>query len=260
MPSRAAEFLDGVVRSQIDRLTPWNVEQAAFGCSAPVDAGAGKIAVTVAATAKATLTPLVQAFTAAGARSIALCAGSPPAAPAAPPISVMEENIGRKLDVHFARKILLSALAIALLIAVAAGTAAAIIDDGLQSRQDALAQRVSQRRAAALSALNKPGDPKTVAERALAERKNAVPSAVIALEILSQIFPDTTYVTELQIDSDKLRLTGVTHDAPELIRLIERTRHFSHATFFAPITRSQSDPGDHFSIEARMEPNFAATP
>jgi general secretion pathway protein L len=260
LPSRAAEFLEGVVRSQIDRLTPWNMEQAAFGFSAPADAGSGKIAVTVAATAKAMLLPLVNAFTAAGARSIAIYAGAPRSSPAAPPISVLEENIGRKLDVHFARKILIAGLACAFLVSAGAGIAAVIVDNGLQSRQDELAQQVAQRRAAALAALNKPGDPKTAAERALAQRKNETPSAVVALEILSQVFPDTTYVTEMQIDADKVRLTGITHDAPELIRLIEGTQHFSHAAFFAPITRSHSDLGDRFSIEARMEPSFALKP
>jgi general secretion pathway protein L len=42
--------------------------------------------------------------------------------------------------------------------------------------------------------------------------------------------------------------------------LIEGTRHFSQATFFAPITRSTSDTGDRFSIETQMEPNFSLTP
>jgi general secretion pathway protein L len=260
LPARAAEFLDGVVRAQIDRLTPWNADHAAFGFSRPAAAGAGRIVVTVAATAKDMLTPLLQAFTALGARSVTLGARAPEAAPDLPAITIMQENIGGILDIRLARRILLAVLAFAFLISATAGIAATIIDRGLQARQDALARRIAQRRAAALTARNNPGDPKTLAERALARRKNESPSAVIALEILSQILPDHTYVTELRIDADKLRVSGITHDAPGLIRLIEQTRHFSQAAFFAPVTRSSSDTGDRFNIEARMEPNFSPTP
>src|SRR5437660_370682 len=61
LPARAAEFMDGIVRSQIDRLTPWTAEHSAFGASMPTEAGNGRIVLTVAATAKSVLQPFVAA-------------------------------------------------------------------------------------------------------------------------------------------------------------------------------------------------------
>ena len=93
--------------------------------------------------------------------------------------------------------------------------------------------------------------------RMLERRKYQTASSVIVLAVLSQILPDHTYVTELRIEGDKLRVIGVTRDAPALIRLIEQSPHFTRATFFAPTTRAPSDPGERFHIEAQIEPVFA---
>ena len=246
LPERAGEFLDGVVRSQIDRLTPWNADRAAFGFSAPVDAGSGRIVVTVAATAKAMLDPVLQAFAGRGAHTIKMSARTPDSPPTAPPITIMEENVAGILGMRMARRILLVGLASCGLLAATTVIAATIINGELEVRQDELARRIAVQRTAAL----------TAAERGLARLKNESPSSVIALEVLSRILPDHTYVTELRIEADKLRLIGITHDAPGLIRLIEQTPHFTQATFFAPTTRSQSDTGDRFNIEARMKPVF----
>jgi general secretion pathway protein L len=260
LPSRAAEFLDGVVRSQIDRLTPWSADQAAFGSSMPADLGSGRIVVTIAATAKTVLAPILQAFSHAGARSIVIRTAPPMAPPDTPAIKITEENVTRALDVNVVRRVLLIALACALLISLTAAMASTFIGGNLQARQDDLARQIARQRSALLMSRRAAGDPKTLAEQALLRRKSESPSDVIALEILSKILPDSTYVTEMHIEANKVRLTGITHDAPQLIRLIEQTRHFSQATFFAPITRSASDSRDHFSIEARMEPNFSLTP
>lgn len=256
LPSAAAEFLDGVVRAQIDRLTPWSAEHAVFGCSKPADAGAGRIGVIVAATAKATVAPYLQAFAGSGARSVTISTHSPETLPNAPAIKILEENFAGILDIRQARRFLLTIFAAACLIAAATATTARVVAGNLQARQDDLARRIADRRAALVAARSAPGDPTTIAERALARRKNETPSSVIVLEVLSQILPDHTYVTELRIEADKLRLTGVTHDAPALIRLLEQSRHFTGATFFAPTTRAPSDSGDHVNIEARIEPVF----
>jgi len=79
---------------------------------------------------------------------------------------------------------------------------------------------------------------------------------VIVLEALSQILPDHTFITELRIEGDKLQIVGVTRDAPALIGLIEQSPHFTHATFYAPTTRTPGDPGERFHIEAQIKPIF----
>ena len=256
LPARAGEFLDGIVRSQIDRLTPWSADQAAFGCSEPADAGAGRIVITVVATAKSMLMPYVRAFAGEGIRSIAISTRSAEAGTETSAIRILQENVAGVLDVHRARRILLAVLAFACLVAASAVGATTIIGGRLQAQQDDLARRILQRRSAVIAARNAPVDPTTAAQRALAQRKNESPASVIVLEALSQILPDHTYVTELRIEGDKLRLTGVTRDAPSLIGLIEQSPHFTNATFFAPTTRAPTDSGDRFNIEARIMPVF----
>src|ERR1700730_18199901 len=62
LPGRAAEFLDGVVRAQIDRLTPWSSAEAAFAWSQPTQAGTDRFVTTIAATVLGRIAPFVQAI------------------------------------------------------------------------------------------------------------------------------------------------------------------------------------------------------
>jgi general secretion pathway protein L len=255
LPTRAGEFLDGIVRSQIDRLTPWSANDAVFGWAKPEQAGADRMLVTVAATARALVTPYVQALKGLGIKSIAVSTLLP--GPEAVAVKVLDEKGHSTLDAGRVRRVLLAVLLIAGLAAATATLAGSLIGSSLQAEQDQLARRIASRRAAALGGREASLDAATAGLRALERRKHDGPSAVIVLEQLSQVLPDHTYVTELRIEGDKLRLIGLTRDAPSLIGLIEQTQHFSRATFFAPTTRSPNEPGERFHIEARIEPSFA---
>ena len=132
LPQRATEFLDGVVRAQIDRLTPWSANDAAFGWSAPAQAGTDRIVVTVAATARALVQPLIDALIAAGAEAVSVTA-----APRRTPrrSSVFEQSARGALDVARVRRALVAVLLGTGLLAGVSLSAAAVV--GLQSRQRA---------------------------------------------------------------------------------------------------------------------------
>ncbi|MEJ0078892.1 MAG: PilN domain-containing protein [Alphaproteobacteria bacterium] len=251
LPQRATEFLAGVVRAQIDRLTPWTPNDAAFGWSTPAVAGADRIVVTVAATARAMVQPVVDALIAAGAEAVAVTAAPPDAAA----ITVLERHASGSLDVARVRRALVAVLIVTGLAAGVSLTVAGLAGMKLASEQEDLTRRIAERRVAIR--LGREGGAAATPLRALERRKYQNPSSVIVLEALSQILPDHTYVTELRIEGDKLRLIGVTRDAPGLIRLIEQSANFTRATFFAPTTRGPSDPGERFHIEAQIEPVFA---
>jgi general secretion pathway protein L len=252
LPRRAAEFLGGVVRSQIDRLTPWPAEDAVFGFGQPTGLDADRISVTVAATARDQVTPFVHALSALGAASIAVSVTAPDNAPIA---LLLDQTSRPALPVGRVRRVLSAILVVAALAAAGAVGTAALLSVQLADKKEELARRITERRIA-LRAGSAGGAAPTALAR-LEQRKHATPSSVIALEILSQILPDHTYVTELRVEGDKVRLSGLTRDAPALIRLMEQSPHFTRATFFAPTTRSQSDPGERFHIEAQMQPVFS---
>jgi general secretion pathway protein L len=124
----------------------------------------------------------------------------------------------------------------------------------LQSEQDDLQRQISQRRAALRLDSNSAGSGFDL----LAKRKQTTPSSVMVLEAISRVLPDTTYVTELRIDGDKVQVVGMTQDAPSLIRLMEQSPQFTRATFFAPTTRAANETGERFHIEAHITAYFGS--
>ena len=254
-PKQAADFLDGMIRTQIDRLTPWPAEDAVFGWSSPSLSGQERIELTLAATSKQEIEPLVQLVAGLGAQSLTAFAKPAAASGAEGKIKVFDQPLRsgahRVLDTpRTLRAVLLSAGAAA----AVALLAAAYFGDSLDSEQQQLLQRISQRRAAL-----RLGSDGGSALGLLARRKQTGPSTVVVLEALSQALPDGTYVTELRIDGDKVQVIGMTQDAPSLIRLMEKSPQFARATFFAPTTRGQNEPGEQFHIEARITPSFGSS-
>ncbi len=131
---------------------------------------------------------------------------------------------------------------------------AVYLGSSLQSEQQQLQQRISERRAALRLDSNGAGSGLGL----LAKRKQTTPSSIMVLEAVSRVLPDSTYVTELRVEGDKVQVVGMTQDAPSLIRLMEQSPQFTRATFFAPTTRAPNDPGERFHIEAHITAYFGS--
>ena len=255
LPARAADFLEGIVRAQIDRLTPWSASEAVFGCSTPVASGPESITTMIAATTRKVAMTYVQAVSGFHPTAIAVCTDV--SERDAGRVKVFEQRARGHLDaVRLGRALLIAlvALAVAALISV---TVAAYVADNLGAQEAELARQISARRAAIRAGADG-GDrsPLAVLER----RKHETPASVIVLEALSQLLPDHSYVTELHLAGGKLQISGITRDAPSLIPLIEQSQHFTRATFYAPTTRAPSDPGERFHIEMSVEPKNTVAP
>jgi general secretion pathway protein L len=255
LPARAADFLDGIVRAQIDRLTPWSASEAVFGCSPPVESGAESITTVIAATTRKAAMTYVQAVSIFHPAAVAVCTDV--AERNAGRVKVFEQKARGHLDAARLSRALLIGLGATATCALLSLVAAVYMAEYLGGQEDELALQISQRRAA-IRASSEGGERSPIA--ALERRKYETPASVIVLDALTQVLPDHTYVTELHLAGNKLQIVGITRDAPSLIPLIEQSQHFTRATFYAPTTRSSSDPGERFHIEARIEPKNTAAP
>ena len=251
-PKQATDFLDGMIRAQIDRLTPWPASEVEFGITPPVLVGGERVALTVAATSKQKILPLLRIAADCGAASVAGLVDEPAAA--AEPIKLFDRALtaaaGGATDIARMLRMTLIGAALA---AAASLAISAYVGGRLNAEQQLLQRQILQRRAAL-----RPSEPGGSAQTLLANRKLAQPSTVMVLEEISRVLPDTTYVTELRVEGDKMQVIGLTQDAPSLIRLLEQSPQFARATFFAPTTPSQSDPGERFHIEAHITPYFGS--
>ncbi|HEX3599965.1 MAG TPA: PilN domain-containing protein, partial [Lacipirellulaceae bacterium] len=247
----AAEYLEGIVRSQIDRLTPWTANEAVFSWTPPTDASNDRIHLMIAATARSMIAPYLYAMASLNAASIVVTTAQPNSDSKAAPIKLIEQRTRSAVDVRRIRLILMAIFLLSGLSAAASIGVSTIAADNLSAEQQELLRKISVRKAAMRNLFE------GSALLTLEKRKQTTPSSVMVLEALSALLPDDTYVTELRIDGEKLQIVGMTSDPPSLIRLIEQSPHFAHATFFAPTTRSPGTTTEQFHIESHINPVFA---
>ena len=257
VPAQAREFLPGIVRNQVERLSPWPVDQTVYGFDAAASQeDSAALDVCVFISSRAAVESARDELDAMGLPPDRIVARQDETLASAP-IALWSrltdvsretvERTRRQIGVGIAVFVLLSVS----LTAWGFSSAASIRgeSDELAARAKTLQRQVQGSRT-----------PQAIASLPPAERawawKEISPSTVIVLEVLARALPDAAYLTELRLDNSTLRMIGLTSDAPSLIGPLERSGHLTAVRFFAPTTRGPDGTLFKFHIEAQVVPRL----
>lgn len=246
LPKESEPYVQSVVQHQIETIFPWNAKDILYTTQVK-DRRDGRIHVTVRATSRSAIELALSIARACEASEVVvLDSATSGEARNRPAVAVpLGKEASEKLD--RARAVAQYALVVLLVTGLCAiawtgfmrwssASELAILDRALSDRRALLQQASLQRGGTGRGELE--------------ARRLQGPIAVLVIERLSELLPDDTYVTGLNLDGERLRISGVSGQVAELVPLLEKSGHFRSASFYAPTTRMAGKATDRFSIEA----------
>ena len=257
LPAESRQYLDGIVRHQIERLVPWRADNVLY--TYDVTAGSGgdsRLIVRVAATARSLHASLLSAVVSLKPRRVRLLFRD---AIDGRDIAIPLATVAGREGSRHTRYAIVGALAAILIVAVGGFVWLAY---SWQQASDALAAAEASE-ATLRRQLTGRGPQETAATRdlrAILNRRKAEPYTVLAIEALSSALPDDTWLTELQVTDGQVRVSGVSQSVADLVPAVQGQPIFADATFFSPTTRLANGSGDSFHLQMRLVPPAGGAP
>jgi general secretion pathway protein L len=258
LPAESRQYLDGIVRHQLERFVPWRSDNVLYSYEVgPVGPDDERLLVRVAATARTLHGPLIEAATALKPRKLRMLYRG--AGRNGDDIAIaVDDGAAAVTQMRRMRSGVLAGLAALVLLSAAGFT---YLIWSWQEATDALAVAESSE-ANLRKQIGARGGPDTPASRdlrAILSRKQAQPPVVLTLDALSGALPDDTWLTDLQLADGQLRVSGTSQSVADLVPAVQNSPVFADATFFSPTTRLANNQGDRFHLQMRLVPPKAAT-
>jgi general secretion pathway protein L len=252
LPAESRQYLDGIVRHQLERVVPWRADNVLYTYKInPGPAGDNRVYVTVAATARNLHAALFAALAALSPRKVRLL--YPAVEKAGGDVSIpLDQGPAGGAHHDQLRLYVMGGLAALLLLAVGGLTWLIIADSqasaGLEATQNEVADL--RKKLAARGPQNPTGDREA---QSILAKKRATPAVVLALDKLAEALPDDTWLSEFSLNNEgQLRITGTSQNVADLVPQLQGAAIFSEATFFSPTTRLPSGEGDRFHLQMKL--------
>lgn len=244
LPLAAEENLDQVIGFEIDRLTPFKVDQVYFGIHSVERLPASKeLVVHFVVVPKNRLNPLLDELAASNWRpQYVVLQGDQPLGPynLLPEIYRTPENRIPKIA-----NLSLSALCIGVLIGCFA--LPLFHAEGAADRMDKEIKSLNKD-AKEVETLKEEIETLQHQSRFLEDRKNNEPVILETLEELSRLIPDGAWLNGLQYRDKHIVIQGQAVTASSLIEQIETSDFFKNTSFISPITKDTSNGTERFQI------------
>jgi general secretion pathway protein L len=256
VPVQARDVVAGIVRNQIERLSPWQSDGAVYGFDTAVASeDAATLDVRVLIAARSVVDCAREQLAASGLTADRIVT-HPPNTETGKGITlwsrladILPEDrslIRRRIGVGIGA-VIAASFGLTLWALISASVVGSASED-VAGRIDALRHHLQSPLALQSAASLPPLQREWYA-------KETSPSAVVVLEALSRALPDGAYLTELTLQGTTLRIVGLAKDAPPLIAPLEHSRVLTEVHFFSPTTREPDGAHFRFYIEGRAQPD-----
>jgi general secretion pathway protein L len=245
LPEESRPFVESIVKHQLEKIFPWRAEEILYSISTD-ESGESLIDVTVRATSRSPISSAISFVNSVGA-SQAVVVGDDANSTSAR-VTIPSNN---RHQLNRAQTIARLAAGALLLFSTSIIGWTSVVHWSLVTEVDDLDQAIVSREAL----LRHGSQAENGANRDdLQSRKKRIAAVVVVLDALSAALPEDTYLTDLNLESGRLRISGFSAQATELVPLLEHAGHFANASFYAPTTRVSGRQADRFSIEASVLP------
>jgi general secretion pathway protein L len=249
LPLAAERELDQALLFEMDRETPFKPEELYWNHRVlSADRQNGRLTVRLVLAPKAHLAPLLEPLGRAGVTPVRAEIADGPDAGFWLPLDSDHRSVDR------GRRPLLKPLAVCCaLLALAAVATPFVRQSSTMSRLD---RSLAAGRAAAAEADRLHGEIARLAGSAdlIVKEREKVGQPLSVLAAATRVLPDSSYLTEMQLQQRKLTMSGRSAAAARLIGAMAADSEFHNPTFAAPVTRIEALRQEIFTIVTEVAP------
>jgi general secretion pathway protein L len=245
LPLAAERDPERVLGYEMERLTPFSPDEVFWGFAVEErDRDRARLILRLTVVPRSAVASLIDLLAGLGGRPNLLEAQT---AGGMRSIKVSHDGAAAARNFLSTRMLAYAAAALAVLVLISPYLRQSLELSDLQDRIDAMAPRVRQ-----AEALRRQISGAGAGNDAVVAETRRLGDTLEALAAITEILPDDSYLTEFTMRERKMTLSGLSASAPKLISGLSADPRIRNPAFTAPVTKSETNHLDVFSIRAEL--------